>query len=349
MIQLTKEDYHKVTPLIQCHNELSVFAVLDGELPGEIWADSADQPESVLIRTCETVLLAGNPENGEFNRAIGGLLDFWESVTPDREEWAGKIQQVHPNRYIRPYTRCKYSLTRDSYRPVERPLPDGYVLEPVNPEELRQTGFTNAGRVLDWAEGWGDPDLFAAKGCGYFVRLNDYIASWSLSDCAARGRVAIGIHTAPAHRRKGLAKQAASAVLEACLAKGYHTVEWMCVSTNSGSRALAESLGFKLENCYTSFSSYAPIENLEDLDEAGWLEWGNYLSQASGEEPRLLVEELYCMIKANQPELVRKAISKMKKQDQPVDMERLEKDIAWFRKMGICSAFDAGWNDIAAG
>lgn len=131
----------------------------------------------------------------------------------------------------------------------------------------------------------GGDEHFAIAGCGCYIRHLDKIVSWSLSDCYNGGQVAIGIQTARSYRKMGLAKQVVSAVVQQCWDKGYGSVEWLCVSTNRGSRAVAERVGFMLADTYPSFTSYAPIENFADLNDDGWYEWGLICSRLHRKSP----------------------------------------------------------------
>lgn len=76
MIVLNKEEYGKVRHLVESQNELSVFSVLNGEMPYEVKVNSAEHPDAVLIETSETILLAGNAGDTDFNKEITGELDF---------------------------------------------------------------------------------------------------------------------------------------------------------------------------------------------------------------------------------------------------------------------------------
>ena len=50
MIKLTKSDFVKVAPLIKSKNEISVFAVIDGNAPGEIFVNKLENPTAALIK-----------------------------------------------------------------------------------------------------------------------------------------------------------------------------------------------------------------------------------------------------------------------------------------------------------
>jgi len=325
---------------VKGQNELSVFSVLNGEMPGEVVVNSEEHIDAVLIKTSETKLIAGSTAHKDFNKDISEMLDFWDSVTPDTEQWRDMIPSIHPNRFIREYIRHKYTLTSGDFVKAESSLPEGYVLEAVNLEELKHRNYSNASRIHDWAEAWGSEERFQESGCGFYIRKDDYIVCWSLSDCCAGDKIAIGIHTDSKYRNMGFAKKTVSAVVQHCFEQGYNQIEWLCASVNSGSKALAESLGFKLMNKYSSYSSFPPIENLNDLDESGWYEWGTYLEKAAEEEPILSLECLYCFIKANAVEKTMTLIEKWSKSGIDCKPQQLTNDIAFFQTEGLCSAFN---------
>ncbi|KAI7247665.1 hypothetical protein KC345_g11940, partial [Hortaea werneckii] len=283
----------------------------------------------------------GRADNEAYNHTVAESLGFWDHVTPDTEEWRMRIPQIHPNKFIREYTRHRYILTRDTFTPAGLPLPEGYVLEIIDLPELRKKNYVNADKIYNWVEAWGSDEHFAKAGCGCYIRHGDQLVSWSVSDCYSGDKIAIGIQTAPRYRKMGLAKQVVSAVVQQCLDKGYTHIEWLCVSTNRGSQAVAERVGFKLTNTYISFTSYAPIENLTDLDEGGWYEWGAYLQQASQAEPRLYLECLHCYIKANAVEKAAEILREMTKPEIGCDLEALNGAIAYYQSEGLCSAFKA--------
>jgi RimJ/RimL family protein N-acetyltransferase len=350
MIVLKKEEYGKVRHLVKSQNELSVFSVLDGEMPGEVKVNSAENPDVVLIKTSETTLIAGSVTHEDFNKEFSEMLDFWDSVTPDWDEWRVKIPAIHPNQFIKEYTRYKYTLNNRDFIKADLSIPDGYVLEFVNLKEMRQKNYINADRVYDWVKAWESEERFEESGCGCYIRKDDKIVSWSISDCYASDRIAVGIHTDPEYRKMGFAKKVASAIVQQCFDKGYNKVEWLCVSTNAGSKAIAEGIGFKQENKYASFSSYPPIENLTDLDEDGWYEWGTHLEKASKEERErgeLIWDSLYCFVKANAVEKTMTVINEMTEKGIDCNPQRLTGDIFLFQKEGLCSAFKTSlWHEF---
>lgn len=310
MIKLENKDYIRVIPLIKTHNELSVFSVIEGKVSGEIYVDCLEEITSVLIITSECNYVAGDPNNKEFNKFIKEKLDFWDTLTPDTFQWEEQIKNIHKDKYIRKYNRHRYILEIKNEEIINNVIPVGYVLERINPKILRESKYVNANKVIDWMENWESDDAFTKYAVGTYLRNENTIVSWSLSDCSSKESVAIGIYTDERYRNKGFAKIVVSETIKECIKKGYKIIEWLCVDCNKGSNALATTLGFKLKNIYPSYSPFAPIENILDLTEEEWNNWAEYFELSSKDEPRLLLESLFTYVKANNTQKVNELINK---------------------------------------
>ncbi|MGW0231390.1 GNAT family N-acetyltransferase [Actinopolymorpha singaporensis] len=111
------------------------------------------------------------------------------------------------------------------------------------------------GHLRRWMEGnWGSKDRFLSHGFGAVALHGDAVASWSLADCVVGNRAEIGIHTAPEHRRRGLASQVAGAAVTLAFDQGVTEVGWHCNDDNLGSYRTAESVGFTLQRLYHLFA-----------------------------------------------------------------------------------------------
>lgn len=347
MIELNSKDFKKIIPLVKSQDELSVFSVINGDKPGEIYVNNIDNPTAALIQTSECNLLAGNPNDEDFNSEVSSELDFWDQLTPDSIEWTDKIPTIHENPFVRKYTRRHYVLTSDKFLECKTTLKEGYVLEKVNIPLLRENTFENSDKVLKWAEEWGDDEKFEKYGVGFLIRNDKTIVSWSLSDCSFENKIAIGIHTDERYRKNGFGKIVASTAVKECFAKGYQEIDWLCVDTNKGSRAVAEKLGFKYNNPYYSFTSYAPIENIEDLSEAEWYEWGEYLEEASKTKECLIYECLEAYVKANNVEKALHIIKLIKEHNMKINFLKFNKWINHLQGSGLCSNFSKkAWTDF---
>lgn len=347
MIKINTCDFHKIKPLVKTNNEISVLSVINGTMPGEIYVNSIDYPSVALIKTCECNLITGDTADIKFNSEVSSELDFWDQLTPGSKEWIDIIPAIHKNPFIRKYKRRHYTLTVTDFMECTIPLKDGFMLEKVNTELLRKNSLINSDKLLDWISDWGDDNNFYQYGVGFFIHNEKEIISWSLSDCCLDKQITIGVHTDERYRKNGFGKMVVSSIVKECFSKGYEKINWLCVDTNKGSAALAESLGFQLHNTYYSFSSYPPIENVTDLSESEWLEWGEYLENASQTIDMLIWESLYCYIKANNVEKTIQIMTSMEHNQIGLDYIKFIGFITYLQELGLCSNFSSPiWLDF---
>ncbi len=341
MFKLERKDYKKVMNLVKSQYELSVFSVIIGVNPGKILVNSIANPTSVLIKTSECNLIAGNSKDEIFNSHVSEELDFWDQIVPDSQEWMDKIPTIHKNSFIRKYKRRHYVLTSNSFVDCAGALKEGYILEKVNMPFLKEGSLENAEIILEaLTENWGDEDNFKKHGTGYLIRNDKVIVSWVLTDCSFENTVAIGIHTDKRYRENGFGKITVAATIRDCFSMGYRKIDWLCVDSNKGSIAIAEKLGFKLANVYYSFTSYPPIENLKDLSEPEWHQWGEYLEEASKTEDRLLLDCVYAYIKSNDVKKTISIMTIMKNKNIELDFLTFKNWIINLQSYDMCSSFN---------
>lgn len=347
MFSLNNKDFYRIEPLIKSQNELSAISVIKGIMPGEIYVNNLEHPTTALIKTCECNLIAGNPNNTDFNSEVSTELDFWDQLTPDSSEWMEIIPTIHKNHFVRKYKRRHYILTNRTFKECDTPLKDGFVLEKVDLDVLRENDYENSEKLLEWAANWGDDESFQKYGAGYYIHNNKVIVSWSFSDCCFDKKVAIGIHTDERYRGNGFGKIVVSATAKECFTKGYESIDWLCVDTNKGSIAIAEGLGFQYSNHYYSFSTYPPIENIKDLTEAEWYEWGEYLENASKTEDCLIWDSLYSYIKSNDVSKTIQLMNLMEDKNITLDYVGFKNYITYLQGYDLCSDFNSQtWVDF---
>ncbi len=311
MLKLKENNYHIVKNLIKnSSQDLSIFSVINGVMPGEIFVDCDDNPTSALIQTSECNLLAGSPNNERFNSEVKEELDFWDDLILDTDEWETKLSEVHQNKFIRKYKRRHYALNNLKYHDYKQNVKEGFSLEKVDPNYINKCNLKNSEKVMDWVNNWGSIDDFSKYGVGFMVRNEDTIVSWSLTDCVYDKRVAIGIHCDSNYRKNGFGSIATAATADYCLCNGITEIDWLCVDTNVGSIAIAEKLGFIRKNDYYAFTPYPPIENESDLTLEQWEEWALFYEKALEEEPRLFWNCTVCWMKANNVDSVIRLLNK---------------------------------------
>ena len=109
----------------------------------------------------------------------------------------------------------------------------------ITPEILSQI----KGKITP-AFSWDDSDAFLQKGVGYCVMRDGIPAAWAFSAAVSPQETDIGVETDERYRRQGLAHLAANAMIRYTLTQKKKPV-WACHAENTGSRKLAEALGFR--------------------------------------------------------------------------------------------------------
>ena len=92
---LEPAQYARVQPLVAGLNyHLSIQAVIEGTVAGEVWVDDVTTPQTTYVVTPEGQYLGGSPANAAFNQALTELLldqpwvsmkyhpDAWEATFP---------------------------------------------------------------------------------------------------------------------------------------------------------------------------------------------------------------------------------------------------------------------------
>jgi RimJ/RimL family protein N-acetyltransferase len=303
--QLEKNDYGKVSKLIEnTDHELFISAVITVNTPGEIYVDNIEEPLSTLIITPECNVVAGYANNKLFNAEIKKKLDFFDPVTCDTEEWEKNIHDIHCNIAMRRYKRRYYKFGKLLYNNFVESLDVQYTVEYVYADTLEDIQYENCEKIKDWFE-FSNIDDFKDYCLGAYIRKDNKIVSWCLVDCIVDDKIEIGITTDSDFRRRGLGSIALAATVSACISKGIKEIGWHCVDTNVGSYTIAEKVGFKKIKEYSCFTPYPPIENVTDLNNEQWSEWGVHYEEMNKIEPKYHWQAAKCWALANN---VRKTI-----------------------------------------
>ena len=118
------------------------------------------------------------------------------------------------------------------------------------PEHTAATRLTPAltaqiqGKITP-AFSWDNMDDFANYGIGFCAVQDGVPAAWAFSAAISEREIDIGVETDTRYRRRGLAFAASAAVIRETLRQG-KTPAWACHAENTGSRKLAEALGFSI-------------------------------------------------------------------------------------------------------
>jgi RimJ/RimL family protein N-acetyltransferase len=260
--------------------QLSGASVIDGSMPGNIWVDDVESPQSGYMESPEGMFLAGEPGNRAFNCALNeyfrtNLFDVADAITSVwltyyPPGWGDKLMGLLYPRDLLICPRRHYVCHQLAVDWRAR-LPEGFSVRRIDADLLAHDQLTIPDHVNDWVmDNWRSVENYMAHGFG-FCTIHDQekrIVSWSLADCVHGEGCEIGIQTLPEYRRRGLATITAAAAVDHALTNGYAWVGWHCNDDNLGSRGVAEHVGFELERHYVT--TYAMFNAWDHWAERGW-------------------------------------------------------------------------------
>lgn len=314
--ELLSEEKQRILPLVaDADHELTVASVIFGSSPGEVWVDDRAEPSCGLIMTPECNLFFGRPSDNQTNEELLRKIGYFGMATCASPSWNLIVEKCHMNLGIRKYARLHYVLEKEglSLRPSEdRPLILRF-------DDLESLKYAHKDIVLDWINildrsGRGNLPVAAV------VVKDGMIVSCSALDCIHGERAEIGIKTLEGFRRRGYGRQAVASLSMALFDSGVREIGWHCVGTNKGSIAVAESAGFKKNKEYESFSPFPPIENVDDLDAAGWVDYALFFEDKAKLDANHLWQAAKCWAKATEVARSIECIASM-----------VEKNLLWFR------------------
>ncbi|OCP10124.1 MULTISPECIES: GNAT family N-acetyltransferase [unclassified Ensifer] len=283
MLQLEPKAYSTAHSLL---NDLSrvhvtVPAVLDGSIDGDIWIDRPVEPRVALLANGGAYYLAGSPEQASGSvAALKRLIPAWAYLFVE-DRWSGRLDDIWSNSFALPHPCIRLGLSGAHRTGVAAALPDGFHLARID-QVLLDLDPGNLDTVTDLMDGWHSSELFLKKAVGFCVLHDGCIVSHCATDSVSGKRCELGVGTEARYRRLGLAKAAAIATVAECVNRGVPEIEWHTHASNKGSIATAKGSGLTELDRHIAFSGNLPAENIGDLDLATCRDWAQHLERASG-------------------------------------------------------------------
>jgi len=274
--ELAPEDFFCTRPLFDTlTHHLALESILAGQTPGRVFVDEVQKPKTAVAWFKRRLFLTGDRSRESVNRALADLLTdvyyphmlasglgngaFTLLYTPGWERvmdvvLAGKEPLIGQRLCFR------LDPARRAWQPV---VPAGFALRPVDAGLLADPHIENLDYVTEeMVSERPSIDDFLAKSFGTCVLHGSRIVGWCMSEYNTGGRCELGIETADAYQRRGLARAAATATIQQAALRDYTEIGWICDGDNQPSIATAQSLGFQLwhENA-TFFAFFDPVIN----------------------------------------------------------------------------------------
>lgn len=290
MIQLQPDQFARLNPLFHetAAFNLSVKAALAGTAPSEAWADDVERPSVGFVNTSEGHYLAGDPDRTHLYDDLKATIPDWAFLQVFPAAWAEVLDRIWTNDVARPHARQHYVLRELRLTNWRELLPSGFEVKRIDAALLGQP-LQNLNVITRWiGNNWRSQQDFLDNGFGFCVVdvANQAMVSCCVADCVCGDQAEVGIKTDARYRRRALASAVVAATVEHCLRRGYREIGWHCVTSNAGSIATAQKVGFEKERDYVAYSDQLPSENATDLSPAEYAEWAKHYEQAMTSKPR---------------------------------------------------------------
>lgn len=276
---------------------LSVAAVCQGTVPGEIYVDTLEHPAIGLARTPEGEYVVGDAARETAYPALRALIPETAYLILEPDYWVQVLGQIWANPVARRHPRLHLRWQRPDTLNWRGRLPSGFDVVAIDEELLGRTDLRNHHEITDRMTGWHSTDDFLQNGFGFCGIWENTIVSRCMADCLVGNRCEIGVGTDVQFRRKGMALAVVTATIEHCLSRGITHIGWHCLRSNLPSRALAEKAGFRVVAEYDAYSAVLPAENATDLTPEAYADWAIHYERhaASNAWYRLFAVEAWAL------------------------------------------------------
>ncbi|MFX0091894.1 MAG: GNAT family N-acetyltransferase [Candidatus Hodarchaeota archaeon] len=261
MVELKKKDFEKVKPVIVPVNfHLAISAIIDGVIPGRIWVDNKDTPQTAMIwDTRYSYFLAGNENNEVFNNAFDSI--FTKTIAPDAlqrgfelfflicsQNWKKRFlnnELLKDETPLRTIERQYYTLKQPKLIDWKKRIPIDFSMKFVDKKFL-ETNLENSNPFNDEINDIsGSKVEFIRKGNFGFalVYKDNQLTSWCLSFLHGSS-CEIWVQTIEEYQQKGFGTLTTAAFVDYCVSNNIK-MGWHSNKENIGSTKLAERVGFE--------------------------------------------------------------------------------------------------------
>jgi RimJ/RimL family protein N-acetyltransferase len=260
--ELTLQTFDSVSPLFQpMVHHLAVQSILLGDTPARVFVDDDTRPSSVLAWSGHRYLLAGAPDNSDFNTHVARFFTkevipyelahgiHWMSLYYTPDQWAVTIENhlLKGHNHIRS-PRQYYACDATQQRSIDwhNQLPADFELRAIDAALIERTDLLHLDILREemCSERPTTQD-FLARSFGVCLIHKDELAGWCLSEYNCAERCEIGIETRPPFQQRGLGTLMTYAVVNIARTRGITEVGWHCRAANVPSAATALKAGFR--------------------------------------------------------------------------------------------------------
>jgi RimJ/RimL family protein N-acetyltransferase len=254
---------------------LAAAAILDGSVQAPVYVDNLRRPQAGLAWNGARLYLAGDPEAPGAAEAAGRCLT--QTIIPAAvaggqealtiyfapQAWEPRLEALLEERLPLVDERLYYVLDDLEGAAAVEP-PQGFRLRSVDRQLISEAGLAGLDWLLDeMVSERASVEEFLQYSFGVCLLAGEQIVGWCLSEYNSGTRCEVGIATAEAFQRRGLATLMGKALAAQAWRRGLRQVGWHCYASNQPSAATALKIGFRKAADYRAYTLiFDPALNL---------------------------------------------------------------------------------------
>jgi GNAT superfamily N-acetyltransferase len=239
------------SPFAGAQLAMALASIAAGNTAGQLWRGEGGA--ALLWDKGNNVIAIAGPADETSRRAAADVIAahirpraFAEGrprfkARPLSAAWEAALPELFAGAALRRSRSLFYRYGAAPPAPLEVP---GVSFVPIDRALLARNDLAGVEEVREEiASMWPSPELFFSNGLGQAALANGAIACWCTGEYVSATQCGIGIATAPAFQRRGIATATAQRFVSQALGRGL-APHWECSDENAASMRVAEKVGF---------------------------------------------------------------------------------------------------------
>lgn len=261
MEKMQTNQWDNVRWLLQAYSDTAptfVYAVLDGYLAGDVYADNSREPGSLLVEAPNKKFYVCGKADSKAIALIKNALQAKERnkcrLFSSDESWDRVIEADMSSVFFKKTLRTWLPFDSGSYASLSHYGRDRKAAKNIVVQPLTKTLIHLSETYPEsyYTQNWGDVSAFLKHGYGYCAVINGGIAAECTSVYRSRCYAEAAVYTRKDFQGRGLALMLVHKFITTSMENNL-IPRWDCDTSNFASMKLARKLGFKQGSVYSMY------------------------------------------------------------------------------------------------
>jgi len=265
--ELNPSQFKSITHLLSGERiNLEIKAVVEGYNPGWVFVDNVMEPSTAMVwsKGIKGFYFLGDVNSVEFNNSLKTYIKYIIAPRAHKQEinsfefsgtsleWEAKLEQIFKDQNLSVSSQYVYKRPSQLELGDIAGVPDAFEVVKVDKSLFEQAELDLKlvkDNIKDW---WGDVRKFNEHGTGYCILHEKQAVCTCVTSSYDGQQTQSHIVTMDSFRKRGLATVAVAEFVKEANSDSLG-LYWDCMEKNTGSRALAEKLGYEKAYEYKLF------------------------------------------------------------------------------------------------